>query len=147
MKTQGNRERGTGDRSARVEAAVPRKVIRGRIRRAGLVVAVVGALACGKSVVVDPAVRAAGEKVYRTEPCVGCHGEQRQGGRLAPPLAGLARHWDEEKLVRFLRDPVAFAQQDRRIRALAARYPSRMPPVNTSDPAKLRALAHYLLTD
>ncbi|MBI4916555.1 MAG: cytochrome c [Acidobacteria bacterium] len=97
--------------------------------------------------VVDPATRDAGARVYRSESCAGCHGEERGGGRLAPPLRSLARHWDEEELVRFLRDPTAFAADDGRIREMAARFPSKMPPAGTSDPEKLRALAHFLLAD
>ncbi len=116
-------------------------------RRASVFIAVASAVACGRALVVDPATREAGARVYRSEPCAGCHGEERAGGRLAPPLRGLAQHWDEEKLVRFLRDPVAFRQDDSRIRSMAARYPSKMPPVGTSDAEKLRVLALFLLAD
>lgn len=112
-----------------------------------MLVAVASVMACGRALVVDPATREAGARVYRSEPCAGCHGDERAGGRLAPPLRGLARNWDEEKLVRFLRDPVAFSQNDSRIRSMAAHYPSKMPPVGTSDAKKLRVLALFLLAD
>jgi mono/diheme cytochrome c family protein len=121
--------------------------MRALTRSVGLVVVVAAVAACGRSVVVDPATREAGAKVYRSESCAGCHGEERGGGRLAPPLRRLARHWDEEELVRFLRDPTAFAADDGRIREMAARFPSKMPPAGTSDPEKLRALALFLLAD
>ena len=117
------------------------------IRGAGLLIAAACGLACGRVVVVDAATREAGARVYRSESCAGCHGEERAGGRLAPPLRALARHWDEEELVRFLRDPVAFAHDDSRIRGMAARFPSKMPPAGTSDAQKLRALALFLLAD
>jgi mono/diheme cytochrome c family protein len=117
------------------------------VRGLGLLVAVACVVACGRSVVVDPATREAGAKVYRSESCAGCHGEERGGGRLAPPLRRLTRHWDDEELVRFLRDPTAFAADDGRIREMAARFPSRMPPAGTSDPEKLRALALFLLAE
>jgi mono/diheme cytochrome c family protein len=116
-------------------------------RGVGLLVAVAAVVACGRAVAVDPATRAAGARVYRSESCAGCHGEERGGGRLAPPLRGLARHWDEAELVRFLRDPTAFAADDGRIREMAARFPSKMPPAGTSDPEKLRTLALFLLAD
>jgi len=109
--------------------------------------ALLAAFGCGKKVVVDEVTREAGAKVYRAESCAGCHGEELRGGRLAPPLHGLTRHWDEEELVGFLRDPTGFARDNSRIRGLAARFPSKMPPVGTSDPTRLRALALFLLAD
>ena len=148
MMKAGDGERGTGERTPpTLRPGVSYWVMGYLGRTAGSVIVIACTLACGRSVVVDPATREAGAKVYRSESCAGCHGEERGGGRLAPPLRGLAGHWDAEELVSFLRDPTAFAADDGRIREMAARFPSKMPPAGTSDPEKLRALALFLLAD
>lgn len=93
----------------------------------------------------DAETIARGRKVYEAEACAACHGAGRRGSDVAPSLWNLGRHWDEDRLVSFLEDPVAFRVHDPRMVELAARYPADMPGVPTDDTERIRALAHYLL--
>lgn len=93
----------------------------------------------------DAELLARGRKVYETEACAACHGAGRRGSDVAPSLWNLRRHWDEDSLVAFLRDPVASPQRDARMAEVAARYAADMPAIPTSNAERIRALAHYLL--
>jgi mono/diheme cytochrome c family protein len=93
----------------------------------------------------DAETIARGRKVYETEACAACHGAGRRGSDVAPSLWNLGRHWDEDRLVAFLTDPVAYRARDTRIAEVAARYPADMPAVPTANAERIRALAHYLL--
>jgi mono/diheme cytochrome c family protein len=93
----------------------------------------------------DAEMIAHGRKVYETEACAACHGAGRRGSDVAPSLWNLGRHWDEDRLVSFLKDPVAFRAHDPRMAEVAARYPADMPGVPTGDTERIRALARYLL--
>jgi mono/diheme cytochrome c family protein len=121
-------------------------------RAAALLAAtVVTAAGCSKpaapAAAPDAEVLARGRKVYETENCAACHGAGRRGSDVAPSLWNLRRHWDEDTLVAFLRDPVAFRQHDARMAEVAARYAADMPAIPTGNAERIRALAHYLLHD
>lgn len=87
-----------------------------------------------------------GELVYRADACSGCHGSAGQGGATGPALVGLARHWTEDALVVFLRDPYAVMARDARLEAMKERYGIGMPPAQTTSEEKLRRLSRWLLT-
>jgi cytochrome c553 len=100
------------------------------------------ALACGQG----PAGPAQWGGGYSSLGCVGCHGPTGEGGRAAPPLRDLARHWDEERLVAYFGDPDRVKAEDPRLTALSGEYPLRMPAVKTATDDTLRELARELLT-
>ncbi|MBP1621228.1 MAG: Cytochrome c [Acidobacteria bacterium] len=114
-----------------------------------LAVTAAGAAGCAKPAATAAAPDAEaierGRRIYATEACAACHGAGRRGSDVAPSLWNLGRHWDEERMVAFLRDPVAYRAHDSRMAEVAARYPADMPAVATGDAGKLRDLAHYLL--
>jgi mono/diheme cytochrome c family protein len=88
-----------------------------------------------------------GRRIYVSDACPTCHGQDRMGANNGPPLQGLRARWTEEDLIRFLREPSAFRQSDPRLRQLADRYKTVMPGPLRSDEARLRNLAGYLLQD
>ena len=114
-----------------------------------LAVTVVVVASCSKpaapATAPDAELLARGRKVYEVEACAACHGAGRRGSDVAPSLWNLGRHWDEDRLVDFLRNPVAYRARDPRMAVVAARYPADMPGVPTGDTERIRALAHYLL--
>lgn len=114
---------------------------------AGVTVAVVASCSKPAAPAAAPDVElvARGWAVYETEACAACHGAGRRGGDVAPSLSNLGDHWEEDRLVAFLTDPVAYRAHDPRMREVAARYPAEMPGVPTGDVERIRALAHYLL--
>lgn len=86
-----------------------------------------------------------GREVYVFESCGSCHGAERQGGKNAPPLERLDRHWATDELVTYLRGPRAYPK-DRRLRTLAARYPQEMAGLPGAGEERLRDLVAYLLS-
>ncbi len=88
-----------------------------------------------------------GRKIYVSDACPTCHGQDRTGTNNGPTLQGLRARSTEEHLIRFLRDPSAFRQTDPRLSQLAERYKTVMPGPLRSDEARLQTLARYLLWD
>jgi mono/diheme cytochrome c family protein len=116
-----------------------------------LAVIVAVATGCARPVATAAAPDAAaierGRRIYDAEACAACHGAGRRGSDVAPSLWNLRRHWDEERMVAFLQDPVSYRAHDSRMAEVAARYPADMPAVATGDLERIRDLAHYLLHD
>jgi len=88
-----------------------------------------------------------GRRIFVSDACPTCHGQDRGGANNGPPLQGLRTRWTDEELIRFLREPSAFRQSDPRLRQLAERYKTVMPSPLRSDEPRLRTLAGYLLQD
>lgn len=86
-------------------------------------------------------------QLYAAESCGACHGAERQGSASGPALSGLGRHWTEDTLVAFLRNPPAALATDSRLEKLARRYPAQMAGLPVASDEKLRTLARYLLLD
>ena len=86
-------------------------------------------------------------QLFAAESCGACHGAERQGGASGPALSGLRRHWTEDTLVAFLRNPPAVMATDRRLEKLSRSYPAQMAGLPGASDEKLRALARYLLLD
>jgi mono/diheme cytochrome c family protein len=103
------------------------------------------ALSCG-SEGADPELVSRGRELFSEQGCTACHGRAGEGGRAAPPLAGVHRHWKSEELVQFLAHPRDFRQKNRRLRRLAERYPAEMPSFAAAGEERLRALAAYALS-
>jgi len=68
-----------------------------------------------------------GEGVYKAANCAMCHGEELEGSRLAPALKGIAQYWDAESLAEYLVDPVAYAEDDVRLKTNKLQYKLPMP--------------------
>jgi hypothetical protein len=94
-----------------------------------------------------PPTPVAGRLVYLAEPCPTCHGRDRMGTNVGPPLHDLRSRWDEPKLVRFLHGPAAFKQADTRLRGISERYRSDMPAMFSVDERRVQVLVQYLLSE
>lgn len=92
-------------------------------------------------------VRRIGSEIYAAESCGACHGADRRGGTSGPPLRKLARHWDEEGLISFLRNPPSRTSSDARLQELSRTYSAQMAGLPGASEDKLRTLARYLLLD
>jgi mono/diheme cytochrome c family protein len=93
---------------------------------------------------VDPA---AAEAIYAEQDCAMCHGEDRAGTELAPPLRELETYWDVDKLVRYLEDPLVFQEQEPSFRENREQYDLEMPAYGHVPAEQRRALATWLLAD
>lgn len=92
-------------------------------------------------------IRRAGAEAYAAESCGACHGADRRGGASGPPLRRLRRHWDEDGLVSFLRNPASRTSVDARLQGLSRSYSAQMAGLPGASEEKLRTLARYLLLD
>jgi len=85
------------------------------------------------------------EVAYVALKCAKCHGAELEGQRTAPKLTGLAKRWDEQQLIDYLRDPKAARAAIPRLAYLAEKYPIEMPAYAHTDEQVLRGLTGYLL--
>ena len=88
---------------------------------------------------------ARGAGVYVAEGCGLCHGDDRAGTEIGPPLTGLADHWQTENLAAFLRDPAPMLASDPRLQEMAPNFETEMPGVSEADDAGVRDLVAFLL--
>lgn len=110
------------------------------------------AVSCGESKPTPPPglsdSQLEGWNAYVTLNCGSCHGDQRQGKRSGPALAGLGEHWTEEQLVSYLGDPQAMIKTTPRLAFKSENYAIAMPGyADKADQETLNALAGYLLVD
>ncbi len=87
------------------------------------------------------------EVAYVALKCAKCHGVELEGQRGAPKLTDLAKRWDEDQLIAYLRDPVAVREATPRLAYLAEKYPIEMPAYRHTDEQVLRGLTGYLLAN
>jgi hypothetical protein len=85
------------------------------------------------------------EVAYVALKCAKCHGAELEGQRTAPKLTGLAKRWEEQQLIDYLRDPKAVIAVTPRLAYMAERYPIEMPAYAHTDEQVLRGLTGYLL--
>ncbi len=85
------------------------------------------------------------EVAYVALKCAKCHGAELEGQRTAPKLTGLAKRWEEQQLIEYLRDPRAVQAATPRLAYMAERYPIEMPAYAHTDEQVLRGLTGYLL--
>lgn len=90
------------------------------------------------------AQQATGEALYRKANCQVCHGAERKGSTLAPPLLGLAKSWDTDRLAAYLADPYKVSKGDARLEELEKKFPAVMPPYGAPE-ADRKALAGWLI--
>jgi cytochrome c2 len=88
-----------------------------------------------------------GRQVFLALPCPTCHGHDRRGTNIGPPIRKLRNRWTEERLVHFLRDPASCKQADSRLRRISERYRTDMPSPIVGDDARLKSLIAYLLAE
>ncbi len=110
------------------------------------------AMSCGDSKPTPPPglseTQLAGWNAYVTLDCGSCHGDQRQGKRSGPTLAGLDQHWTEEQLAAYLGDPQAMIKVTPRLAYKSEQYAIAMPAyADKADQGTLEALTSYLLVD
>ena len=86
-----------------------------------------------------------GREIYAFEGCGSCHGQQQQGTKNAPPLAGLRKHWTADELARYLRQPGSYPK-DGRLRRVAERFPAEMAGLPAAEPGRLHDLVTFLLS-
>ena len=102
-----------------------------------------------KTTIVLAAVSACGgegHEIYMSAGCDECHGADLKGTPSAgPTLKGVNRHWDEERLLAYFRDPDSVAATDPRLRELRDRFGEGMPPLKLADPVARENLARYVL--
>jgi len=86
------------------------------------------------------------EALYVELGCAKCHGDARQGLRSGPPLTDLSARWQEDELVAYLKNPKAVMEREPRLAYLAEQYPIAMPAFVSTDEAKLRDVAGFILS-
>ncbi len=85
------------------------------------------------------------EVAYVALKCAKCHGAELEGQRTAPKLTGLAKRWEEQQLIDYLRDPRAVQAATPRLAYMAERYPIEMPAYAHTDEQVLGGLIGWLL--
>ncbi len=86
-------------------------------------------------------------KLYRQARCDRCHGADRQGSAMAPPLLQLGQFWSEDGLTAYLADPTGSEENAARLETLTARYRLVMPSFKVLSEEERRALAQYLIAE
>ncbi len=114
----------------------------------GIVIAIVLGCGQGEDEYQQDVVDLTGEPpevAYVALKCAKCHGAELEGQRTAPKLTGLAKRWEEQQLIDYLRDPRAVIAVTPRLAYMAERYPIEMPAYAHTDEQVLRGLTGYLL--
>ncbi|MDT8436834.1 MAG: cytochrome c [Gemmatimonadota bacterium] len=87
-----------------------------------------------------------GRAAYVKAGCDECHGMDRRGvPSSGPDIRRASKHWDEESLRRYFRDPDSVANADPRLREMRDLYGEGMPPLKLADPLARDALVQYVL--
>ncbi|MBN2081595.1 cytochrome c [bacterium] len=83
-------------------------------------------------------------ELYRTKNCASCHGDNQEGTKLGPPLAGLDRYWEVKELEGFLQSPAYYLEGNKRLVDVGRTYNLLMPPSHMTRPQRY-AMAYWLL--
>lgn len=86
-----------------------------------------------------------GERVYAAQGCSLCHGSDATGSSFGPTLHGKAKFWTREKLVAYLKAPVAYAESDPRLAEQKKKYSMPMRQFDKVPEEELGAVADYVL--
>lgn len=77
--------------------------------------------------------------------CQTCHGQDLKGTVMAPTLMNLAKNYDRDRLINYLRNPNSFMDSDR-FKEFKEKYKNIvMPAYNNKDIKELGKVADYLL--
>ncbi|HOI28664.1 MAG TPA: cytochrome c [Melioribacteraceae bacterium] len=78
--------------------------------------------------------------------CVACHGQNMEGTKMAPALAGLKEFWSRDGLINYLRNPSSYSG-DKRFQDYKLQYRNIvMPSYGNLDVKDLGKMADYLLS-
>lgn len=91
---------------------------------------------------IDPVAAAA---LYEEHSCGMCHGENREGTEVGPPLAELDGYWDADRMVRYLEDPTAFREAEPSFQDDRTQYDTDMPAFDYVSEDDRRTLARWLI--
>ena len=86
-----------------------------------------------------------GEELFTGLGCARCHGAAGEGIKTGPPVLNMAKFWDEDTMVAFLKNPESFKQKDPRLMARSESYPIYMPPVTGATDEQLKTLSGFVL--
>ena len=87
-----------------------------------------------------------GHEIYMQAGCDECHGADLKGSPSSgPTLKGVRKHWDEDRLLAYFRDPDSDAATDPRLQEMRDLYGDGMPPLKLADPIAREKLAGYVL--
>lgn len=78
--------------------------------------------------------------------CLTCHGPDREGTRIGPPLKDLGYNWTAGTLDAYLRNPEPFLEKDQRLKNLKKMHGASMPPAPITE-ASRGELITYLLAE
>lgn len=84
-----------------------------------------------------------GREVFLTVGCARCHGDDGEGASQGPPLEGVREKFTKEELDQFLDNPIAYAENDVRLKKWREEYFTPMPKLQMTD-AQRNALVKYL---
>ena len=85
-------------------------------------------------------------EIYMQAGCDECHGKDLKGTPSSgPALQNTKRHWDEERMLAYFRNPDSVANIDPRLGELRERYKEGMPPLKIADPIAREKLAQYVI--
>ena len=87
-----------------------------------------------------------GAASFASRGCTLCHGADGSGTTFGPTLQGKKQFWTREKLMEYLKNPVAYAEKDKRLSDQARRYTLPMQRFDMLTPEELGALADYILS-
>lgn len=118
------------------------------MRQATLALSLLPFLALACSFRRQPPPGASGAEIYRLQNCANCHGEEREGTRRGPPLAGLRSNWSAERLAEYLADPPAMVANDARLALFDEQFGSSdMGRYDNLDMEQRTRLAAWLLAE
>ena len=86
---------------------------------------------------------ATGDQIYVLQNCKLCHKADGRGGKRAPKLENLSRHWTVERLALYLDDPEPIIAEDERLGV--KEYSLPMPSYRNLTLEQRTTLAEWLL--
>jgi cytochrome c551/c552 len=92
-----------------------------------------------------PRSELSGAELFSESRCGSCHGGDRRGSWMGPPLEGLAAHWSTEDLARYLRDPLPVIEATPRLSKMRRKYPATMRPFGELTKDERTRIARWLL--
>ncbi|MCK6604996.1 MAG: cytochrome c [Ignavibacteriaceae bacterium] len=87
-----------------------------------------------------------GAQLFANFGCVNCHGAEMQGTKMGPSLAGVAKYYNREKLIAYLRNPEANMSGDRFDQYKKDFPGGLMPSYGNRDPKDLGKIADFILS-
>jgi len=85
------------------------------------------------------------ERLIKNFGCVNCHGTDLAGTSIGPSLKNLSEFWSKESLITYLRNPMAYMDQER-FKEYKKKYPGQiMPGYGEKNIKDLGKIAEFLL--